>query len=79
MISAGDINSLSNLLVLCGVRREKTGQSGPEVIKHFSFSTQLSIKFILLINVKIPTICGMINTPPESFKGRKVFIFQQFL
>ena len=30
-------------------------QSGPEVIKHFSCSTQLSMKFILLINLKILT------------------------
>ena len=42
--------------------------SGPEVIKLFSCSTQLSMKFILLINVKMPTIVGisifisMINT-----------------
>ena len=31
--------------------------SGPEVIKLFSFSTQLSTKFILLINVKNFFIC----------------------
>ena len=30
-------------------------KSGPEVIKLFSCSTQLSIKFFLLINVKMPT------------------------
>ena len=34
---------------------------GPEVIKLFSCSTQLSPKFILLINVKIPTIVGIIT------------------
>ena len=28
---------------------------GPEVIKLFSCSTQLSTKFILLINIKMPT------------------------
>ena len=28
---------------------------GPKVIKHFSCSTQLSIKFSLLINMKMPT------------------------
>ena len=38
----------------------------------------------MLINVKMPTIVGilsfisMINTPSESLKGRKVFIFQHF-
>ena len=36
----------------------------------------------MFINVKTPTIVGvltfisMINTTPESFKARKVFIFQ---
>ena len=30
--------------------------TGPEFIKLFSCSTQLSLKFILLINVKMPTI-----------------------
>ena len=29
---------------------------GPEVIKLFSCSTQLSMKFILLVNVEMPTI-----------------------
>ena len=44
---------------------------GPEVIKLFSCSTQLSTKFILLINVIMPTIVGiltfisMINTTSE--------------
>ena len=33
-----------------------TALPGPEVIKHFSCSTQLSMKFFLHINVKIPTI-----------------------
>ena len=37
--------------------------SGPEVIKLFSCSTQLRLKFILLINVKTPTInnCWRLN------------------
>ena len=34
---------------------------GPEVIKLFSCSTQLSIKFIMLINVKMPTIVGILT------------------
>ena len=48
--------------------------SGPEVIKLFSYSTQLSSKFILLINVKMPTIVGiltfisMINTHLRDLK-----------
>ena len=34
---------------------------GPEVIKLFSCSTQLRSKFILLINVKMPTIVGILT------------------
>ena len=34
---------------------------GSEVIKLFSYSTQLSLKFILLINVKMPTIVGILT------------------
>ena len=53
---------------------------GSEVIKLFSYSTQLSTKFILLINVKKPTIVGiltfigMINTTSERLKARN-FLF----
>ena len=35
--------------------------SGPEVIKLFSCSAQLRLKFILLINVKMPTIVGILT------------------
>ena len=47
-------------------------------------AVSLSTKFIMLINVKMPTIVGfltfisMINTSLDSLKTRKVFIFQQF-
>ena len=34
---------------------------GPEVMKLFPCSTQLSTKFILLINVKMPTIVGILT------------------
>ena len=59
-------------------------EPGPEVLKLFSCSTQLSMKFIMLISVKMPTIVGiltfmsMINTTSEHVKARKVFIFKQF-
>ena len=49
---------------------------GPKIIKLFSYSTQLSTKFILLVNVKMPTIVGiltfmsMINTTSERLKAR---------
>ena len=46
---------------------------GLEDIKLFSYTIQVSMKFILLINVKMPTIVGIftlmsrINTTSESF------------
>ena len=43
-----------NINRLCG------SVPGPEVIKLFSCSTLLSTKFILLINVKMPTIVGIL-------------------
>ena len=45
---------------------------GIEVIELFSYSTQLTMEFILLTNVKMPTIVGIltfisrINTASES-------------
>ena len=36
-------------------------EAGSEVIKLFSCSTQLRSKFILLINVKMPTIVGILT------------------
>ena len=58
--------------------------AGPEVIKLFPCSTQLSKKFILLINVKMPTIVviltfiSMINTTSERLKVRNFFICRYF-
>ena len=60
------------------------GQPGPEVIKLFPCSTQLSMKFILLINVEMPTIVGiltfisMIITTSERLKARNFFICRYF-
>ena len=51
-----------------------TARAGLKVIKLFPCSTQLSTKFIQLINVKMPTIVGIltfisrINTTSESSK-----------
>ena len=42
---------------------------GPEVIKLFSCSTQLSMKFSLLINMKMPTIVGIF-----IFISREIFM-----
>ena len=40
--------------------------SGPKVIKKILCSTQLGMKFFLLINVKMPTIVGIL-----TFMSRK--------
>ena len=59
-------------------------QTRAEVIQLFSCSTQLSIKFILLINVKMQTIVGIltfistINTTCERLKARNFFICPYF-
>ena len=62
-----------------------TQSTGPKVIELFPCSTQLSTKFILLINVKMPTVVGiltfisMINTSYKSFKARlNTYLFQRF-
>ena len=47
--------------------REK---SGPEVIKLFSCSTQLSMKFQLLIKAKIPT-----NKKVSCFKSPRCYVY----
>ena len=50
------------LLVYLGLSvRDHLNTPGPEVIKLFSCSTQLSMKFFLLINVKMPTIVGILT------------------
>ena len=57
----------------------KATYQGPRY-KHFPCLTQLSTKFILLINVKMPTIVGillfisMINTTSEGLKAMNLFI-----
>ena len=41
-------------------------KSSPKVIKLFSCSTELSMKFFLLINIEMPTIVGI-----SAFMSRK--------
>ena len=59
-------------------------RTGLEVIKLFPCSTQLSTKFILFINFKMPTIIGiltfisMINTTSERLKAINFFICRYF-
>ena len=47
------VNNHLNELTMIGTY---ANNSGPGVIKHFLYSTKLSTKFILVINVKMPTI-----------------------
>ena len=72
-----------------GIQSEKgliahAADPGPEFIKLFPCSTQLSTKLILLINVKMPTIVGiltfisMINTTSERLKARYILICRYF-
>ena len=59
-------------------------QPGPQVIKLFSYSTQLSRNFIWLINDKMPTIVGIltfiskITTTSERLKAKKLLYFSVF-
>ena len=44
----------------------KSDRSGPEVMIRISCSTQVSMKFFLLINVEMPTVVGIL-----TFMNRK--------
>ena len=44
------------------VSASESGTPGLKVIKLFSCSTQLRLKFILLINVKMPTFVGILTS-----------------
>ena len=73
-----------NKTYVCLIVCQSSAVLAPEVIKLFSYSTQLSMKFILLINVKMPAIVGiltfisMINTTPDRLKARNFFICRYF-
>ena len=72
------LNSLEDALIF--FNNGITLESGDEVIKLFPFSTQLSTKLTLLINVKMPTIVAsltfisLMNTIFEIIKARHFFI-----
>ena len=73
-----------NEIIWATLVQDNIRSTGPEVIKLFLCSTQLSMKFIMLINVNMPTILGiltfisLINNTPERLKARIVNIFQQY-
>ena len=52
-----------NAYVIGNIRSEfeKSHLPGLEVIKLFSCSTQLSMEFFMLINVKMPTVVGILT------------------
>ena len=77
------------ILVMNGIASDKKilnimNTYRPQGYKTFLCSTQLSMKFIMLINVKMPTIVGIlsfistINTTSESLKAIKVRISLYF-
>ena len=65
-------------------KKKKKRKPGLEVIKLFLCSTQLIMKFILLINVKMLTTVGILTfisrmyTSYESLKARNTYLFQRF-
>ena len=44
-----------------GLSKQYRSRSGPRAIKNTLCSTQLSTKFFLLMNVKMPTIVGILT------------------
>ena len=65
-------------------RNLKVWYQAPRLYNLFSCSTQLSTKFFLLINLKMPTIVGiltfisMINTTSERLKARNFVVCRDF-
>ena len=47
-------------LKICVLKPDRM-KTGPEVIKHFSYSSQLSTKFILFINAKLQISVGILT------------------
>ena len=63
------------LVLIACTSREGLKEPSPEVINLFSCSAPMSMKCIMLINVKMPTIVSIL-TFISILKARKVFIFQ---
>ena len=63
--SNNNLDLLYSQIFKCSLRQQNllkiSMKSGPEIIKLFSCSSQLSMKFFLLINVKMPTIVGILT------------------
>ena len=78
-------NTSIGLVLILSLQPLHLPTTGPGVIKLFPCSTQLSIKFILLINVKMPTTVGIltfisrINTTSERRFISGYFSFYELL
>ena len=51
---------------------------GPEDVKRFSYSTQLSMKFSRQINMKIPTMIGFLYLLADKFSCSAMFSKKEF-
>ena len=66
--------------VLLVLSRLLSAISGLKVIKQILCSNQISMEFIMLINVKMPTIVGIltfiriVNTPSEKLKAINIYV-----
>ena len=69
----GGLMSLSTVFQSCGDGATTSCLPGLEVIKLFSSSAQLSMKFQLLINVEIVKNCGQFR-----FKTQKLVIYPAY-
>ena len=82
--TGGEIHDLHEQASRKGTLNVLNYEHRPRGYKKHSCSTQLSTKFILLINVKMPTIVGiltfitMINATSDRLKARNFFIYLYF-
>ena len=62
-------------------KSDDSDKPGQDVIKLFSRSTQLNMKFFLLINVKMPTIVGILTfmSWKNSTEPTKTDLFDIFI
>ena len=72
------VHTRSNFSIFCRKLSKTWLYTWPRGYKLFSCLTKYSIKFIMLINVKILTFMSMINKTSESLKARIAFAFQHF-
>ena len=71
------MDKYTGLMAIYFIKRYEIEKPGPEVVKKISCSTQLSMKFFLLINVKMPTIVNILTflSKKNSFPCIQCFTF----